>query len=450
MTLPRYTLFALLLLQSCLAQSQPNFDPALHALVQDFIAEFPKQEISMVDFNYRDYLRAIPPSATLERQSAFLEQYKKRLGAIRRKFLSAEERLCYDHLAFQLKLHERRLALEKRFRATNPEVPAEGLSRLDNAGDWYAFLAYYATGVDLSPEEIHQFGRNEVARVQAEIRAIRERLGYGADSLGFLRMLKDDRFYLTDRDSIVATYERKKATVLAHLPVLFEQNPADVPALGFMTWPDAGPFTPPGMYLSNEENPYGQAVFQYNFYGGRHNRRAMDWLLLHEGIPGHHFHRYVRGLAAADRADSDLGGLFFPGGTVEGWAAYVEYFGEDMGLYQDDFSRLGKWEWDLVRSARVVISSGIHTLGWTREQALAYWKANIPGQDDIAEREVKRCTDWPAQVLTYKIGAEQIMIMRRAAKMAQGAAFDLKRFHTRFLKAGYVPLEVMEIYLGQV
>ena len=96
-----------------------------------------------------------------------------------------------------------------------------------------------------------------------------------------------------------------------------------------------------------------------------------------------------------------------------------------------------------MRSARVVISTGIHYYGWSKEQALDYWKANIPNQDDIAEREITRCINWPAQVLTYKIGAKAIFELRDQATRREGAAFDLRRFHTRLLTAGYVPLAVL-------
>jgi len=238
---------------------------------------------------------------------------------------------------------------------------------------------------------------------------------------------------------VVAGYERIKTQALAHLSAMYEQIPADVPDIEFMTWPDAGPYTPPGIYLSEDDNAYGKAVFQFNFYGNRHNRRAMDWMFLHEAIPGHHFHRYVRQSAPHDA----LEGLWFAGGTLEGWATYVEYFGEEMGLYRDDWAWLGKWEWDLVRSARIVLSVGIHDRGWSKAEALAFWKANVPNQDDIAEREITRCTNWPAQVLTYKIGAKKIFELRDAAARREGAGFDLRKFHTRFLSAGYVPLEVM-------
>ena len=188
--------------------------------------------------------------------------------------------------------HAQRFQLEKQYRSGEADaLSTDGLFKVPNGPQWYAFMAKYATGVDLSPTAMHEYGRTEVAGIQREIRLFRDRMGFGTDSLGFLKHLNEPHFFLTDRDSIVATYRQKKATVLAHLSNLFEQNAAGVPNIEFMTWPNAGPYTPPGIYLSADNNAYGTAVFQYNFYGGQHNRRAMDWLFLHEAIPGHHFHR---------------------------------------------------------------------------------------------------------------------------------------------------------------
>ncbi|MCC6462444.1 MAG: DUF885 domain-containing protein [Saprospiraceae bacterium] len=409
-------------------------------LLRDFAREYRALDIPQLEYDYRDYLRAIPPLAVLDQREAFFRKYAQQTAALDTSQLTEAERSSWKHLRYQIDLHLERCALEKQIQSgSTMAVPAEGLYRLPHGKALYRFYIRYSTGVHISPDEVYQYGLSEVAKIQAEIQAIRERAGLGRDSAAWLQHLNAPAFFLTERDSVVAGYERIKTQVLAHLNTLFEQAPDAVPDIEFMTWPNAGPYTPPGMYSSADNNAYGTAVFQFNFYGSRHNRRAMDWLFLHEAIPGHHFHRFTRKNTAADH----LEGLWFAGGTIEGWATYVEYFGEEMGLYRDDWAWLGKWEWDLVRSVRLVLSVGIHDRGWTKDQALAFWKANIPNQDDIAEREITRCTNWPAQVLSYKIGAKKIFELRAAAQQREGAHFDLKRFHTRFLTAGNVPLEIM-------
>lgn len=418
-----------------------NQAPAFPQIVEDFVREYRSLEIPWIDFDYRTYLRAIPSRQEIERREAFFQKYLQQLDGLREERLSASEKITFAHLRYQIALHLERCALEKRLKSESRfTVPNEGLSRVPHGKTLYQLFIRYATGVDISPDEIYKYGLAEIAKIHREMSGIRTRAGFANDSIGWLNYLNDSTFFLTNRESIVADYEKIKTRALAHLGSMYEQNPVAIPDVDFMTWPDAGPYTPPGIYLSEDDNAYGKAVFQFNFYGNRHNRRAMDWLFLHEAIPGHHFHRSVRENAPQDA----LNGLWFAGGTVEGWATFVEYFGEEMGLYRDDMAWLGKWEWDLVRSVRIVLSVGIHDRGWTKAEALAFWKANIPNQDDIAEREITRCINWPAQVLTYKIGAKKIFELREAASKRAGSAFDLKKFHTQFLSAGYVPMEVME------
>jgi uncharacterized protein (DUF885 family) len=434
-----YVIFTICLIASayrCQGQSS-----SFSRIVQNFADEYRALDIPWVGYDYREYLREIPSLAEVEKREAFFQQYQQRLDDLDVVKLSPPEKATFAHLRYQINLHLERCALEKQLKPEEPfTVPNEGLSKAPHGKALYRFFIRYATGVNISPDEIYRYGMAETTEIHGKINDIRMRAGFQNDSAGWINYLNNSSFFLTNRDSVVAGYEKIRTRVLGHLSSMYEQAPASVPDIDFMTWPDAGPYTPPGMYLSEDDNSYSKAVFQFNFYGNRHNRRAMDWMFLHEAIPGHHFHRYIRENAPHDA----LNELWFAGATVEGWATYVEYFGEEMGLYRDDMAWLGKWEWDLVRSVRIVLSVGIHDRGWTKAEALAFWKANIPNQDDIAEREITRCTNWPAQVLTYKIGAKKILEMREATAKREGAAFDLKKFHTRFLSAGYVPLEVME------
>lgn len=135
--------------------------------------------------------------------------------------------------------------------------------------------------------------------------------------------------------------------------------------------------------------------------------------------------------------------LFWYPGFSEGWGAYAEDLGKDMGCYRDPYLYLGKWEWDLVRSARLVMDVGIHYEGWTRAQALRWWKENVPNQEDISEREVDRITRWPAQAISYKAGEDEILNLRKTASEKQGSDFDLRRFHTLVLQRGSIPLPLL-------
>lgn len=167
----------------------------------------------------------------------------------------------------------------------------------------------------------------------------------------------------------------------------------------------------------------------------------MDFLLLHEGVPGHHYQserrRQLHGI-------NPLTNLFWYFAYAEGWAAYTEELGHELGLYQTPYDYLGKLEWDLVRSARVVLDVGLNHDGWTKEQAMAFWKQHIPNQDDIAQREIDRMLRWPVQVLTYKVGADFILQKLQQAKREQGTKFDIRQFHESYLEHGPLPLVVLE------
>ena len=144
---------------------------------------------------------------------------------------------------------------------------------------------------------------------------------------------------------------------------------------------------------------------------------------------------------------SELISLFYYPGYLEGWAAYTEEIGEELGFYRNLFDWMGKHEWNIVRSARVVMDVGINYWGWSDEKALSYWKANISNQDDIARREIQRMQRWPGQVHTYKYGAQQILDYKKRLKERQGDAFDIKRFHRKILNHGPMPWQVLEQWI---
>jgi uncharacterized protein (DUF885 family) len=132
--------------------------------------------------------------------------------------------------------------------------------------------------------------------------------------------------------------------------------------------------------------------------------------------------------------------LFYYMGLAEGWGAYTEELGKQLGIYKTPYDELGKWEWDIVRSVRVPLDVGLNYYGWTDEQALAFWKKNIRNQDDIALREIARMRRWPAQVVTYKYGALQILHWRDELQKKQGDKFNIRDFHARVLDHGSLPL----------
>ncbi|HYD21358.1 MAG TPA: DUF885 domain-containing protein [Flavipsychrobacter sp.] len=408
--------------------------PAFQTFVSSFVVGYRELHIPEIGYGYRDYFTAIPGAEQLDRQEAFFKKYEEGLAAYKRAKLSIPDRVVYDHLAYEVAFNLQRIKLEKEWVAAGREMPQGGLSGLNNIATWYPLFVQRFTTVSMPPGDVLAFGEQEVRKVKSEIATLQEQLGF-SDSATFYMHLNSETFFITDKEQLLFSFEEIDKWVRQKLSAFI--GTSDVPLIYAMEWPEATAFTPPGIYLNRADNAYGKDVFQFNFYNGRYNKRAMEWLYMHEAIPGHHLQFSLQ------HESNSLQDLFFYPGNFEGWACYVEYFGKDVGLYSDPYMYLGKWEWDLVRSVRLVLDVGIHYYGWSREKALAYWKKAVPNQDDIAEREVTRVTDWPCQALSYKMGAAQIFKMQKWWQQ-QHTGSPLSDFRKAFLAFGRLPLPVIE------
>jgi uncharacterized protein (DUF885 family) len=416
-------------------------DPEIKArkFFEEFEKEYEKQQIPDFGFEYRENFRAIANLEKIASQKQFFERYQNELKQIDRQVLRHSSRYDYDQLEYELALNLERLRLEEQFRKSkNQTIPVSGLAALENGAAWYQFYIRYYTSTSLTPDQLMQFGEQEVARVQKEIRKLRAKMGFAKDSARFYQHLKSPKFYLTYGKEVEARYQQLQKTVVKNLAKLFQET--EVPFVQIKPWPEAGPNTPPG-YYHPAGNSAEASTFYYNFYGEKHNVRATDWMFMHEGIPGHHYQSSLRN-ELTNQAEFSRH-FYYPANT-EGWAAYVENYGQELGLYQTPAQELGKWEWDLVRSVRVVIDVGIHAKGWGKERAIAYWKNQVPGQDEIAEREVNRCLNWAGQVLSYKAGEKVIKEMLATRKAAEGKDFDLRQFHADYLAKGSRPMVVIQ------
>jgi uncharacterized protein (DUF885 family) len=424
---------------------KPTAENALLALLKQFAQEYAQMRIVNFEFDYRQNFKNIPTLAQLAKQKTVLSNYQTRLQKIDYQRLKRKYQIQYAHLEYELKFHLQRIELEIQFRQTGlDQLPEGGLASLPNAREWFAYYAQRYTSLNLSPEELEKFGYAEIARCQAEIKKIQSELGYAQDSVGFYQHLNQAQFYYTELDSILGAYQSIDKQVRKHLPRLFLAT--DIPPVAVETWAGAGPQTPPGYYNPADENSAEKPTFYFNFSSQKHNKRVVDWLYIHEAIPGHH---YQFSLRQRTLNDSPMSPLFLYPGNFEGWGAYVEYLGADLGLYRQPYTRLGKWEWDLVRSLRVVLDVGIHYRGWSKAQALAFWRQNIANQDEIAEREVNRCFNWTGQVLSYKVGAWKIEQFLQNRRQKMGKKFDIRQFHADYLAFGQMPLAVIEKFINE-
>jgi uncharacterized protein (DUF885 family) len=192
--------------------------------------------------------------------------------------------------------------------------------------------------------------------------------------------------------------------------------------------------------LAQTPGYYDNNTFFYNLFDKPYNTRQVDWLFIHEAVPGHHYQISID----ASQKYSKVHDLFSYPCYAEGWACYTEDLGKQIGLYKTPYAELGKWEWDIVRAVRIPMDIGLNYYGWTDAQALAFWKKNIRNQDGIALREIARVKRWPVQAISYNYGAWRIKQLKQALQKKQGAQFNIRDFHEKVLNSGFLPWFMVE------
>ena len=414
-------IFVLLIFLAARCQGQAGSVNSIYEAVHGSEEKF---GVPGLDLGYRENLEALQSHAQLTTQKRHFDSLNTVYRGIDIASLSSESRILYHAAGFELSLHLERTRLGLTFNGSGRIIPTGGLYQMDDGKEWYAYFLKRFTGMDISAQHVMETGRLQASDIRREM--VKSYRALGWPDTGNLRVLSDSSQFLYSKDSIIRQFSINDSIVRKNLKRLFPT--ADPPRIEAIEWPDAGPFTPPGMYVNKEYNAYGVDVFMYNFYGGRFPGRCLDWLYLHEAIPGHHLQR------------SYTGGTGFYFGTSEGWACYVEKLGSDLGLYSTVLRKLGEQEWDLVRSVRLVLDVGIHFMGWNEKEALKYWKENIRGQDDIALREIRRVTNWPTQAVCYKMGALEI---GRIVEKAVAKGTTRRDIHDFILRHSHIPLEAL-------
>jgi len=317
-----------------------------------------------------------------------------------------------------------------------------GLDALPGGAAWYAYRVREMTTTDLTPAQIHEIGLAEVKRIHEEMRGVMRQVGFEGTLQQFFVLLNNDpQFFWPTREALVQGYVDIKNRVDPQLRELFETLPKadyEVRAVEpFREKSAAG-----GSYQAASEDGSRPGIFYANAYDLKARPKwAMEALSLHEGNPGHHFQISVA------REQQDLPRFRRFGGYTaysEGWALYAESLGPDLGMYRDPYQYFGRLEGELFRAIRLVVDTGLHSKGWTREQVLEYIDANSATSDARAVAETERYIAIPGQALAYKIGQLQISELRARAERALGPRFDLRRFHTVILADGALPLDVLE------
>ena len=298
---------------------------------------------------------------------------------------------------------------------------------------WYAQqIKAYAT-VDLTPDQIHAIGLDEVAKIHAEMLAVMKQAGFEGDLPAFLHFLRTDpRFYaktpqdLLDRAAWTAKLvDGKVGKYIGHLPrSRFAIVPVPADIAPFYTAGRGGP----GEYLVNTYDLPSRPLYQ------------LPALTLHESAPGHAFQIP---LAQENKAAAPFRQNIYISAYGEGWALYCERLGDEMGIYQTPYERFGMLSYQMWRASRLVVDTGIHHLGWTRDQALAFLHDNTALSDHEIATEVDRYISWPGQALSYYLGEMAIRQGRAKAEAALGPKFNIRAFHDAVLELGSVPLPVL-------
>ena len=316
---------------------------------------------------------------------------------------------------------------------------------LPNGKAYYDFLAGYYTTTGLSADAIHDIGVKEVARIRTEMEKIKIEVGFKGTLPEFFTFMRTDpRFFEKTPEALLTHYRAISKRIDPELVKVFRIIPRQ--PYGVRPIPDnIAPDTTTAYYQQGASDGSRAGFYYVNLY--KPDMRPI-WemmpLSLHEAVPGHHF-QFARGLELPDAPMFRRTAYFVAYG--EGWGLYAEQLGYDMGLYDDPYDRMGQLAYEMWRAVRLVVDTGMHAKGWSRDRAIAYFKDNAPKTDQDIVNEIDRYIGTPGQALAYKIGQLKISELRARAKQALGDKFDLRDFNDAVLETGSVPLETLERHI---
>ena len=318
----------------------------------------------------------------------------------------------------------------------------EGLVHMKGGPKLYNFLIEQNTTLPMTADQVHALGLSEVARILGEMETIKDKVGFKGTLAQFFEHLRTDpKFKPESKEWMTARYYEIGKTVDSRIGTLFSTLPKTKleirPVPDYREKTDAG-----GSYNSGTPDGSRPGIFYYNTYDlPSRTTPGMETLYLHEGAPGHHFQI---SLAQENAALPNF--MRFGGNTAfaEGWALYAETLWDELGMETDPYSRFGGLDDEMLRAMRLVVDSGIHAKGWTRDQAIKYMLDNSSMGKTDATAEVERYIAIPGQALAYKLGQLKILELRARAEKALGPKFDLREFHEQVLMTGALPLTVLD------
>ncbi len=320
-----------------------------------------------------------------------------------------------------------------------------GIGDVPGGKEHYEYLAKYFTTTNLTPDEIHQIGLDEIERIRTEMNEIIKQVNWDGDFNSFLNYLRTSpRFYYDNSEDLFNAYLIMSKTIDPLLTKIFKVFPRA--PYGVIPIPDeSAPFTTTAYY--NSPSPGRPGYFYANLYKPESRPKyEIPVLTVHEAVPGHHFQ-----ISIAQELENVPSFRKYQGITafVEGWGLYSEELGEFMGIYDDPYDKFGQLTYDMWRAIRLVVDTGMHYKGWSREEAVNLFIENSAKSILDINNEVDRYIAWPGQALAYKIGQLKILELRNKAERLLGEKYDIKDFHHEVLKRGSLPLDLLEYYIDE-
>lgn len=309
------------------------------------------------------------------------------------------------------------------------------ISQLEGGKEYYDYLIKYYTTTDYTADQIHQLGLDEVKRIRSEMLTLIKSTGFKGSFDEFVEFLRTDPQFYTDTElDLLEKVSYMTRKIAAQLPKWFgtlPRNTFDVkpsPNGGAYYVPADGSGTTSGTYFIDTRDLKSQPLYN------------LEALTLHEAEPGHHFQTAI----AHELEVPEFRKTLYHSAYGEGWGLYSESLGKEMGFYQDPYSDFGRLTYEMWRACRLVVDTGMHSLGWTRQQAIDYLAENTALSMADVEQQIDRYITWPAQALSYKIGELKIRELRQRAEQKLGKNFKIRDFHDQVLKNGSLPLDILE------